>query len=361
MLGWIEPNIHPVFVHFALALIVTAALCAVIALVSRSPERRRSAMHASDWMLSIGVVAVAASVAAGLQAYYTVAHDGPSHVAMTDHRNWALASAVLVAAIALWRYVTRRAVQSRLFVAGLVVAAIVVGATAARGGALVYQYGLGVAALPEVSGDGHDHHDHGGHDHGDTVATADQNDDQAHDHAAASATEPDRHEHGDTLTSNEHGGHDHSHADSGDHAHGASSPSSETRSPLEREVIAATNAFAQAIRSGDADAVKAVVAEDLWVAEGGGLERSFAEYASHHLPSDMAFAAATTTTTVDQRVIAGEHIAVVISEFQLHGEFRGKSIHSQMVETLVLAHQGETWRVRHVHWSSAPIDGEHSH
>lgn len=361
MLGLIELTIHPVFVHFALALIVTAALCAVIAAVARSPERRRSAMRASDWMLGLGVMAVAASIAAGLQAYYTVVHDGPSHIAMTDHRNWALASAVLVAAVGLWRYVTRHAERSRFFAASLVVAAIAVSATAARGGTLVYQYGLGVAALPQVSGDGHDHHAHGGHDHGGTGETADPRDGQSHDRVAASANVRDRHENGDRLTSDEHAIHNHSHADSDDHAHGALNASSEARSLLGRDLLAVANAFAQAIRSGDADAVEAVVAEDLWVAEGGGLERSFAKYASHHLPSDMAFAAATTTTTVDQRVITGAHMAVVISEFQLHGEFRDKSVHSRLVETLVLAHQGETWCVRHLHWSSATLDGEHSH
>ncbi len=40
-------------------------------------------------MLALGTVAVIIAVAAGLQAYYSVGHDGPSHVAMTDHRNWA--------------------------------------------------------------------------------------------------------------------------------------------------------------------------------------------------------------------------------------------------------------------------------
>ncbi|MEL7025288.1 MAG: DUF2231 domain-containing protein [Pseudomonadota bacterium] len=353
MAGWIEPNIHPVFVHFALALIVTAALCCVIAVLSRRPERRRSAMHASDWMLGIGVVAVAASVAAGLQAYYTVAHDGPSHVAMTAHRNWAIASAVLVVAIALWRYVTRHAEPSRFFAAGLVVAALAVGATAARGGGLVYQYGLGVAALPEVGADGHDHHGHSAHDHADGDSGTGQTDDHAHARADVSVTAPHASDHDS----------DHAHAESDHHAHSESTSQDtiDARSPLERQMLAVADDFAQAIRSGDADAVKALVTQDLWVAEGGTVERSFAEYAAHHLPSDMAFAAATTSNTVDQRVIGGEHLAVVIRQFQLHGEYRNQVIHSQLVETLVLAHQGESWRVRHVHWSSAPLDGEHTH
>lgn len=47
-----------------------------------------------------------------------------------------------------------------MFTTLLLTPVILLGITGWKGGHLVYQYGIGVASLPQVSGDGHDH-DHG--------------------------------------------------------------------------------------------------------------------------------------------------------------------------------------------------------
>ena len=58
---------------------------------------------------------------------------------------------------------------------------------------MVFRYGIGVMALPQVTGDGHDHA-HGGPDNGapDVVAPEDGRG-HAHDSAAGHADEPDEH------------------------------------------------------------------------------------------------------------------------------------------------------------------------
>ena len=113
--------------------------------------------------------------------------------------------------------------------------------------------------------------------------------------------------------------------------------------------------FSAALHAGNAEAVAQLMAPDVIVAEGGEVERSFAEYASHHLPADIAFVAAVTSTLQDRRVIAGGDIATVISRSEVRGSFRGRAIHSNSMETMVLRRTDDAWRIVHVHWSSAPI------
>ena len=155
----IEPNIHPILVHFAYALSVTAAALYLGRIFG--PERWRDSLaSAADWLLALGAVAILATIAAGFQAYYSVDHDTPSHEVMTTHRNWAVPTGIAVILLAAWRWRTRAAAASALFTGLMALAALSLTVTAWWGGKAVYGYGLGVASLPTVTGDGHDH-DHG--------------------------------------------------------------------------------------------------------------------------------------------------------------------------------------------------------
>ena len=205
--GFIEPNIHPILVHFTYALGISSALAYAGTLVLPGGRLRDSLRPAADWMLAIAAVAVIATVAAGFQAYYSVAHDGPSHEAMTTHRNWAVPSGLALLALAAWRWVRRASAPGALFALASIVVAGLLTVTAWWGGTIVYKYGLGVQSLPAASGPGHDH-DHGdGAGHGDSQEASETEDHQdTHGTTAADTEEPDGHD-GD--------GHDHDHG-SGD-------------------------------------------------------------------------------------------------------------------------------------------------
>lgn len=120
-------------------------------------------------------------------------------------------------------------------------------------------------------------------------------------------------------------------------------------------------AYGEALRAGDTDTIKALLLPNVIISEGGGAERSYAEYAGHHMPADMAFTAAVDSTVKKRNVIQNKETATVITASQVHGTFKGKTVHSKMMETMVLKRSKQGWRIAHIHWSSAPITDDHDH
>lgn len=330
----VEPNVHPVLVHFAYALTVTSAISLLIAAFSSAGGWRDTLRHAGDWMLFFAALAIVATAAAGFQAYYSVAHDGPSHAAMTTHRNWAVPSAIAVLALAGWRYLGRAGKPGALFAVLLLAAAVSLSVTAWWGGRLVYAHGLGVKGMHMVEEPGHQH------EHGPESAAAD-----GHDHSPAGFSETDHV-----------GGPDADDLGTSADAAAADDMAADLASPA-----GMVDAFGAALKAGDAEMVESLLLPDVLIAEGGGAERSFAEYAGHHMPADMAFTKAVEFALKDRKVIEGHDMATVISSSQVHGEFQGKTIHSASMETMVLKRVDEQWRIAHIHWSSTPISGEHEH
>ncbi len=168
----IIPNFHPIFVHFTVALVsVSTGLFVVLLTVKHVFSERLQHQFGivARWNLWFGAAITLVTVAAGFYAYSTVAHDGPSHAAMTEHRNWALAAAALIVVAAIWSMVGARTAKKTggMFVALLLTAQLVLLSAAWHGGELVYRYGLGVMSLPQSGGEGHDHPHGPGEEHGD--------------------------------------------------------------------------------------------------------------------------------------------------------------------------------------------------
>lgn len=164
----IIPNWHPVFVHFTVALLIIAATLHLLSHFVRDSELAGQLAIVGRWNLWIGAGLTLLTAASGWYAYNTVGHDAPSHLAMTEHRNWALSTLALFMGIAGWEYYLHRHGKSKgwPFTGLLVVAAVLLLATAWHGGELVYRYGLGVMSLPQPEGPGHTHEHGDGHDHG---------------------------------------------------------------------------------------------------------------------------------------------------------------------------------------------------
>lgn len=340
----IEPNIHPVLVHFTYALLTLSALSLFAVSLQPTGGWRDTLKSAGDWMLFFGAVAAIATVAAGFQAFYSVAHDGPSHAAMTTHRNFAVPTIVALLALALWRYKKRSQKPGVLFSALFLVATGFLAVTAWWGGRLVYHHGLGVEGMHEAETPGH-HHEHGaGEEHGDAEEGSGGG---AHEHGAGDE-HPDT-DHIPSPDATDLGTASDATAAADMAAQGLSSPA------------AVADAFASALKAGDAAAVEQLLLPDVLIAESGGAERSFAEYQSHHMPSDMEFMKAVETTVKDRRAFEAADMATVVTTSGMHGTFRGETVHSQSMETMVLTRVDGVWRIAHIHWSSAPVTAEHEH
>ena len=199
----ILPNWHPIFVHFSVALLSVAAAFHLASHFVSKPALATQWTIVARWNLWLGIGLTLLTVAAGWYAYYTVDHDAPSHVAMTEHRNWAMVTLVLFLGIAAWEYYLHRHAKGKgwLFTGLLIVAAMLLISTAWHGGELVYRYGLGVMALPKSEGAGH------AHDHGD--GTTQSHEDMPMGENAAPGHAEDGHMH-----THEHDGATDSHPDS---------------------------------------------------------------------------------------------------------------------------------------------------
>lgn len=111
-------------------------------------------------------------------------------------------------------------------------------------------------------------------------------------------------------------------------------------------------AFHEALSSGKSDAATVFLSPTITIFESGYVERSRDEYAGHHLPSDMAFAKATSQTVVRQDEKVEGNLAIVTRETETKGKFKGANVHLFGTETAVLEKQGDKWLITHVHWSS---------
>lgn len=194
----IIPNWHPIFVHFTVALLSIAAILHLASHFVTNTTRAEQCALVARWNLWLGAGFTLFTVAAGGYAYYTVAHDAPSHAAMTVHRNWALATTVVFLAIVAWEFRLQREKRGKswLFTGLLLVAAGLLVSTAWHGSELVYRYGLGVMSLPKPEGAGHEHGGGNAQGHGDMpmtelIAPGNAADGHAHVRDGASASHPD--------------------------------------------------------------------------------------------------------------------------------------------------------------------------
>jgi len=155
------PNWHPLFVHFVVALLSMSTAFFVALKIPALQSFYDQLKTLAYWNLWFGTGFAIVTVIAGWFAYNSVAHDTPSHLAMTDHRNWAFATLAAYTVIALWSVQQYKSVKnsSMMFTLVIILASALLVSTGWRGSEVVYRYGLGVMSMPKVEGEGHAHED----------------------------------------------------------------------------------------------------------------------------------------------------------------------------------------------------------
>lgn len=156
----IIPNWHPVFVHFTIGLLFTAILLFILAqLLPEKLVLRNHLRTVALWNLWIGYAFALVTAVFGWLAYNSVAHDAPSHEAMTLHRNWALITLAVFLPVVMWSMLSYRQRNNPtwLFVLLLLIPAYFLGKTGWLGAEVVYRYGIGVMSLPQPEDKNHAH------------------------------------------------------------------------------------------------------------------------------------------------------------------------------------------------------------
>jgi uncharacterized membrane protein len=144
MLGYDWPQVHAALNDLPTALLLTAVLFELIAVVTRRPGFHQ----VSFWTLMVGAVGGAAAVISGLQAEDHIEHGEAVHRVMETHEQLGLITLGVFGGLALWRIVRERRMGTleRALVVILSLGGVgVLFATANYGGRLIFQH---AAAIP---------------------------------------------------------------------------------------------------------------------------------------------------------------------------------------------------------------------
>jgi uncharacterized membrane protein len=139
--------LHPMMVHFPLALTIIGTLCLVCARLLRPGPLQSSLAAAGTWNVVLGGIAVLLTLASGLgAALHLHLHDGAQY-SVSRHVIWAVCTSQLIVLLAIWRgtagSATSRPTWLLLVLLFIACAGLIV--TAYYGGENVYHYGLGVS------------------------------------------------------------------------------------------------------------------------------------------------------------------------------------------------------------------------
>lgn len=126
-----------------------------------------------------------------------------------------------------------------------------------------------------------------------------------------------------------------------------------TAEPSTASPQAAVDAFQAALKSGDAKAVERWLAPDVVIYEGGGAQRSRAEYIGQHLAGDIAFMKKAQIEILKRSSGGDNETAWVTTESRIRGKSsKGNPMDVASTETALLRKTTEGWRIFHLHWSS---------
>lgn len=153
-------SVHPLVVHFPIALLMTALFLDGLALVLKRPGIHRVAL----WNLGLGTMGAAVAVLTGLQAARIAKHSLAIHQVMDLHRKLGISTLILGLLVVGWRLYKRDRLTTRSRILTLLVMLAMTGTLAFGahlGGRMVYEFGVGGVYGRSAGGIevvDHDHH-----------------------------------------------------------------------------------------------------------------------------------------------------------------------------------------------------------
>ncbi|MDZ7292614.1 MAG: DUF2231 domain-containing protein [candidate division KSB1 bacterium] len=141
------PDVHPLVIHFPIALLSTSVFFDVVAYRSG----RESLEKAAHWNLVLGMLAAVGAVLSGLLAEDAVPPFPVMQETVACHKALALGTLSVFVLLLVWRLLKGGRFFQRWRAWYLLLACIgvlLIGATAYYGGVLVYEFGVGVPSQP---------------------------------------------------------------------------------------------------------------------------------------------------------------------------------------------------------------------
>ncbi|MBI3551017.1 MAG: hypothetical protein HY077_00745 [Elusimicrobia bacterium] len=132
--------LHPIAVHFPIALLCVGLAACALSLRCRAPEWLGSAV---SWLLWLGTLAAWSAMGLGLLAQKTAPHVPPAWEALADHKELGFWTVGLFTALSIWRKLWPGRWRLEFALAWLLAAGVLL-ATAYQGGRIVYEFGMGV-------------------------------------------------------------------------------------------------------------------------------------------------------------------------------------------------------------------------
>ncbi len=135
-------SLHPLVVHFPIALLLTALLLDGMALGLTRPALHRVAL----WNLTLGTLGASVAVLTGLQAEEVAKHSFEIWRIMELHERLGITTLIFGIMVTSWRWWKRDQLSHRarvLTMAGMVLIASSISFGAYLGGRMVYEFGVG--------------------------------------------------------------------------------------------------------------------------------------------------------------------------------------------------------------------------
>ncbi len=152
-------NIHPLVVHFPIALIISFFIIDLVGSLFDSEGWRKLATG----LLYLGTISAGVTVAVGFMAAGSVEHGDSVHLIMMKHKYFGISILSLSIFLSLWRLLSGGAIKGAMNIIFLMFAAIlnvliILGAD--LGGLMVYKHGVAVEAVKVNSIDYFHEHTH---------------------------------------------------------------------------------------------------------------------------------------------------------------------------------------------------------
>lgn len=136
-------NVHPLFTHFPIALLLAAVDFYVLGILFR----KENFYFAGKWTLWFGALSAGITVWTGLQAAETVRHDEEIHQIIIRHQYLGISILILSIVWSLWVAISKANIPSRgrvIFMGGLLLLSAMILQEADFGGRMVFLKGVGV-------------------------------------------------------------------------------------------------------------------------------------------------------------------------------------------------------------------------